>query len=112
MSNRKLPKPEWERYFDRVSKALDGKLAEIEVASLALGDQVEARWLPIFGIVYDPKSDIVEITLEELDHMIPKPRDVAVDEQPLGLASVKVTDADGVMQIVKLRNPLLLPPAS
>ena len=112
MSTRKLPKTEWQTYFDRVSKGLEGKLAEIEVASLALGDQVEARWLPLLGIVYDPKSDIVEIALEGLDHMIPKPRDIAVQEGPTGLASLEVTDEDGVMQIVKLRDPLLLPPPS
>src|SRR5262245_30242462 len=87
MATRKLPKTEWQAYFDRVSKALDGKLAEIEVVSLALGDQVEAKWLPLLGIVYDPKSDIVEIVLEGLDHMIPKPRDIAVEEGPGGLAS-------------------------
>ena len=112
MSTKKLPRAEWQRYFDRVSKALEGKLAEIEVASLALGDQVEAKWLPLTGIVYDPKSDIVEIILEGLDHMIPRPRDIAVQEEPIGVASIEVTDANGAMQIVKLRDPLLLPPPS
>jgi len=29
--------------FDRLSKTLQGKQAEIEVASLSLGDQVEAE---------------------------------------------------------------------
>jgi hypothetical protein len=112
MSTKKLLRAEWQRYFDRVSKALEVKLAEIEVASLALGDQVEAKWLPLTGIVYDPKSDILEITLEGLDHMIPRPRDIAVQEEQIGLASIEVTDAGGVMQIVKLRDPLLLPPPS
>lgn len=112
MSTKKLPRAEWQQYFDRVSKALEGKLAEIDVASLALGEQVEAKWLPLTGIVYDPKSDIVEMTFEELDHMISRPRDIAVQSETTGLASIEVTDADGVMQIVKLRNPLLLPPPS
>jgi Family of unknown function (DUF5335) len=38
--------------------------AEIEVASLALGDQVEAEWLPLLGIAYDPKDDLVQVALE------------------------------------------------
>ena len=109
MTTRKLPKTEWQAYFDRVSKALEGKLAQIEVVSLSLGDQVQARWLPLLGIVYDPKSDIVEIVLEGLDHMIPKPREIAVEEGPAGLESVEVTDAAGIMQIAQLRDPLLLP---
>ena len=109
MTVRKLAKAAWQAYFDRMSKAIEGKRAEIEVASLALGDQVEAEWIPIFGIVYDSKSDIVEIVLEGLDHMIPKPRDIAVEEGPAGLESVEVTDATGIMQIAQLRDPLLLP---
>jgi hypothetical protein len=109
MTTRKVPKTEWQGYFDRVSNALEGKLAEIEVVSLALGDQVEAKWLPLLGIVYDPRSDIIEIALEGLDHMIHQPSDIAVEEGPAGLASMKVTDAAGIIQIVKLRDPVLLP---
>ena len=112
MGARKLAKTEWQPYFDLVSKFIEGKQAEIEVASLALGNQVEARWLPLIGIVYDPKSDVVEIALEQLDHMIQKPREILVNEGPAGLASVEVSGADGVMQIVKLRDPLMLPPPS
>ena len=40
--------------------------AEIEVASLDLGDQIEAEWLPLLGITYDDKDDVLEIALEEL----------------------------------------------
>ena len=52
------------------------KAAEIEVASLSLGDQVEAEWLPLHGITYDPNDDLVEVALEGLDHMIRKPREI------------------------------------
>ena len=50
MTVRKLEKTEWRRFFDWVSKGLVGKRAEIEIASLALGDQIEAEWLPLLGI--------------------------------------------------------------
>lgn len=109
MRTRKLEKAEWKTYFDRMSKPLGGRLAEIEVASLALGHQVEANWLPLIGIAYDPKDDIVEIAVDQLDHMIQKPREIAVEEGPDGLESVEITDSDGIMQIVKLRSPLALP---
>jgi hypothetical protein len=36
---RKLDKSQWRTVFDRLSNALEGKQAEIEVASLSLGDQ-------------------------------------------------------------------------
>ena len=76
MTARKLEKTEWRPFLDGLSKLLGPKQAEIEVASLPLGDQVQAEWVPFLGIVYDPKDDIVEVALEGLDHMIPKPREI------------------------------------
>ena len=64
MTTRKLDKKEWQTFFDGVTGMLEGKQAEIEVASLRLGDQVAAAWLPLIGITYDPKDDIVEVALE------------------------------------------------
>jgi hypothetical protein len=109
MAVRKLDKKEWQAFLDRVSKILTGTQAEIEVTSLALGDQIEAEWLPLIGLVYDPKDDIIEVALEGLDHMIPRPREIYVDVGSAGLLSLEIVDADGVKQIVKLRYPLMLP---
>ena len=112
MAVRKLERSEWRDFFDRISKTLIGKRAEIEVLSLALGDQVEAEWLPLLGIAYDPKDDVIEIALDGLDHLIAKPQQVFVELGPDRLTSMQVIDAEGVSQIVKLRDPLMLPPPS
>jgi hypothetical protein len=112
MAVRKLDKAEWRPYFDRISKAVIGKRAEIEVASLTIGDQIEAEWLPLIGIVYDPKDDRLEIALDGLDHLIPHPREIYVDETGILLTSLEVIDRDGVSQIVQLRDPLMLPAPS
>jgi hypothetical protein len=93
-----------------MSKILDGKRAEVEVASLKIGDQVEAEWLPLIGIVYDPKDDLIEVALEGLDHLIYKPKEVYVDQEAVLLTSMEVVDADDVHQIIRLRDPLMLPP--
>jgi len=109
MTVRKLDKKEWQPFFDRLSKIMEGKQAEIEVASLSLGDQVEAEWPPLLGVAYDPKDDILEVALEGIDHLIPKPREIYVDGGPIELSAFEVIDADGIKQIVKLRDPLMLP---
>jgi hypothetical protein len=109
MAISKLEKAAWHAYFDRISKTLEGKRAEIEIDALALGNQIEAEWLPLLGIVYDPRSDIVEIILEGLDHMIHQPRELYIDQDAHGLNSLEVIDADDVRQIVRLRDPLMLP---
>jgi hypothetical protein len=110
MAIRKLEKTEWHAYYDRVSKVLVGKRAEVEVDSLDLGTQIAAEWLPLLGIVYDPKDNVIEIALEGVDHLIPNPDELYVDEGPLGLTSLEVIDKDGIRQIIVLRDPLMLPP--
>src|SRR3977135_3472863 len=110
MTTRKLDKKQWRPFFDGVSKLLQGKQAEIEVASLSLGAQVEAEWLPLLGIAYDPKDDLVEIALEGLDHMIPRPREIYVEDGPGVIESLEIIDSDGRRQIVKLRDELVCGP--
>jgi hypothetical protein len=110
MSVRKLDKKEWKPFFDRISKIMEGKQVEIEVASLKLGDQVEAEWPPLLGFAYDSKDDVFEVALEGVDHLIQRPREIYVDGGPVELNGLEVVDAEGVKQIVKLRDPLMLPP--
>jgi hypothetical protein len=57
MATVKLDKGVWQTYFDRISTWVMGKQAEIEVASLKLGNQIEAAWMPLPGITYDPKNE-------------------------------------------------------
>ena len=108
MTPRSLPKTEWQGYCDHISKWLLGKQAEIEVAGLPFGDRVAAKWLPLLGITYDPKDDLVEIALEGLDHLIHQPREISVEDGPEGLIAMEVVGGDQRRQIVKLREPLML----
>ena len=110
METRKLDRSNWQSFFDIYSDMLSGKHAEIEVASLSIGDQIEAGWLYLRGLTYDPKNDVIEIALESLDHMIYRPREVYLAFGPDGLSSIEVTDQDGVQRIVRLRAPYALPP--
>lgn len=111
MTTVQLNKSEWQPYFDRVSKSLSGETAEIEVSSLELGNQIEAEWLPLLGITYDPKSDLVEVLVEGLDHLIQHPQSIYVEQEGTELRSMEVLDNDNHRQIVRLRAPLMLPTA-
>jgi uncharacterized protein DUF5335 len=107
-----VPKSEWRPFFDRMSKALLGKRAEVEVASLELGDQVVADWVPMIGITYDSGDDLLDVALDRANHLIYHPREIAVEESGNVLASVAVVDGEGVRQVVRLREPLTLPPGA
>jgi hypothetical protein len=109
MTTRKLDKKQWRTFLDGVATLLEGKQAEIEVASLDLGDQVQAEWLPLIGISYDPNDDIVEVGLEGLDHLISKPREIYVEDGAEGIVALEIVDADNERQIVRLRDPIALP---
>jgi hypothetical protein len=104
-----IEKSKWQAFFDRLSRGLVGMRAEIEVASLALGDQIEAEWLPLLGITYDSKNDLLEIALEGLDHLIKHPKEVWADAGIGALLNFEVIDGEGVSQIIQLREPLMLP---
>jgi hypothetical protein len=107
-----VPQADWRGFFDRMSKAFLGKRAEIEVASLDLGDQVIAEWVPVLGITYDSRDDLLDVALDRSSHLIRHPREIVVEEVPSGVASVAVIDADGTRQIVRLKDPVMLPPAA
>jgi hypothetical protein len=109
MSASTLSKSEWSGFFENLSRTLQGKQAEIEVLSLKLGDEIEAEWLPLLGITYDPHNDLVEVALQDVDHMIRTPRDIYVDVGPVGVLTIEVTSADDTREIIRFRDPLMLP---
>src|SRR5262245_6698793 len=111
-SLRSVPKSEWRSFFDRMSRALVGKWAEIEVAAMDLGDTVVADWIPILGTASNSRDDLLDVALDRMNHLIRHPKDIVVEEDATGINSVAVLDSEGARQIVHLRVPLLLPPAA
>jgi hypothetical protein len=109
-SGASVPQAEWRVFFDRMSKGLLGKWADIDVAALGLGDQIVAEWVPLLGITYDARNDLVDVALDRLSHLIRRPREIIVEEFPDGLVSVAVIVEGGARQLVKLKEPLMLPP--
>jgi Family of unknown function (DUF5335) len=107
-----VPKSGWRQFFDVMGKAVLGKSAEVEVASLEVGDQIIAEWVPMRGITYDSRDDLLDVALDRGSHLIRRPQDILVDESESGLSIVAVVDADGVRHIIRLKEPLLLPPAT
>jgi hypothetical protein len=107
-----VPQSEWQGFFDRMSKALLGKWAEIEVASLPLGDQIIAEWIPLLGITYDTKDDLLDVALDRSNHLIRHPREIVVEETDGRLVGVAVVDGEGERQVVRLKEPLALASAA
>jgi hypothetical protein len=107
---RKLTKSEWGPYCARISRGLEeGQRAEIEIVSLDSGDQYEARWMPLHGIAYDDKSNMIEIVLEGVDHMIREPSALLVETTRRGIVALEIVSGDEQRQSIRLSEPLRLP---
>lgn len=108
MATEQIDRASWAPFLATVTKSLDGKLAQVEVASLALGDQIAAEWLPLQGMAYDGKDDLIEVALEGVDHLIRHPRQLYTHVGPGGILAIAIADSDGNQQIVRLRDSLAL----
>lgn len=108
MSIKKIARTDWAGYFDAFSRkhnrAHRTDYAEIRVFSLEDGAQRETSWLPLAGITYDPKSDLLEILVDSMDHLVLHPREIYVEELEGGvLASLQVMREDGTKEVIELR---------
>jgi hypothetical protein len=108
-----LPDGKWGEFFGRMTALMQGKLVEVEVAGLDVGDQIAAEWLPLNGISYEANEDALYVYTEhgegDVDLAIQHPREVFVELGDAGLNQVVVIDVDGRKQFVHLRAPLELP---
>jgi hypothetical protein len=104
-----IPRAEWRTYFERLSQQLLGKRIEIEAAALDLGDQIVAEWVPLFGITYDSRDDLLDVALAGLNHLIRHPREIYVQEGSHGVETIAVATEGDVKQILRLKDPIMLP---
>ncbi|WP_428408401.1 DUF5335 family protein [Hyphococcus sp.] len=109
MKTEQLGQNEWRPFLERLSKVLEGKRATVEVAGLDIGDQIQTKQAAIYGIVYDPKDNLIEVALEGLDHLIRSPRKVDIAYQNGAIEAIHIGDGEGREQIVRFSDPLMLP---
>ena len=107
--SRSIPRAEWPAFFHRISDATVGKQVEVEAASLDLGDQIVAEWVPLLGLTYDSRDDLLDVSLHGLNHLIRSPREIVAQEGPHGIELMAIVAADGVKHILRLKDPLRLP---
>jgi hypothetical protein len=110
MQTREIERENWRGFFDQVSRALQGKLIQIEVDSLELGAQIEVDKLSLNGLTYDDKDDAFIISTDEIEHVIRSPQQIFTSDDPDGVSSLEVRATDGSAQIIRFSEPLALPP--
>lgn len=111
MSERLLPKAEWEDYFNRVSKQMQAVSVETSVDGLELGHQYLTSNALLEGASYEPATEMLTFFFKGLTHNVSAPREVFVDDGPEGLRSIAVVDSEGRKQIAVFHGLLELPAA-
>ncbi len=104
-NTRQIPRNEWKQYFERLTRSFQANDAQetvtLEVLSPELGDQIQAQSTRLQGITYDPRSNALELWLEELDHLAFEPREIWVMEDEGGFVSaVEIKQGDGKSEIL------------
>lgn len=108
MVSTQLSNRQWQAYFDQIARLARSAQVYIEAAGLNIGAQVEADWLPLIGISYDPRNAVLSVTTDRIEHLINHPREIKVQYAADGLHNLAVTDAEGIEQLIRLREPLRL----
>lgn len=102
-----ISKAEWKEFLDGFSRAMKDVTCEVEIEALGIFDKVEAEWMPLRGISYDPKNDVVSVFFDNLDHMIEKPQQIEVNKVASGVESLEIVSGeDAARTVIKLKNPV------
>lgn len=109
LETKQIPREQWKGYFDRFTrqhlKDDEPEAATIEVVSPTLGDQFEVKAVRLLGLSYDHKSEVFELQLEDMEHLVFEPAEIWAIEQEGGFVSaLEVVRRDGVKEILYLRK--------
>jgi len=108
-TTKQIPRTEWKEYFDRFTRQYlkddAPEAVTIEVMSPTLGDQFEVTAVRLVGIAYDPKSQALEVLLEDVDHLVFHPAEIWVLEgEPGFMSTLEVVRTDGTKEIIYVRR--------
>ena len=110
MRNRLVPPLERGRFFDAFSRRHRGRTATVRVIGPKIGSQVEARDLPLAGIVPGTPGGpfAIDILLgapppaANVEHRVPHPDEVWVELSDLGSEeALEIRSVDGTQTVVQ-----------
>lgn len=114
MRNRQVPHAEWLRFFEAFTRRHQGWLATVRVIDPRLGAQVEAKDLPLEGIVIDPEGRgpisilLGKASSANVEHPVVRPEQVWVEVTEEGAeAALQILSADGTKTILEFRAAVL-----
>ena len=115
MATQEIPRQQWATFFDGFSRRHQGWLVTVEILGPDIGDQVEARELPLEGItaeLRDSGEDEIEIFVgtrpdSHLSHKISAPERVYLKRSDEGADEALEIASRDVAALVRFRSAIL-----
>jgi hypothetical protein len=112
---REIPRDRWVEYLDGFSRQHEGWLVTVEVLGSEVGAQVEARELPLRGVVAEARGggeDTITVILgageERVTHAVRRAAHVRVEQTGSGAdMTLQLEDSGGAATLVRLRSAVL-----
>ncbi len=105
-----LPRSQWQTFLDGLARVLAAHRVEIEATGVGLRG-VQAEWLPLSGLSYDAGNDALVVAAGGVEHLIRRPTQIHIDQEPPWLYSLEVVDAERNHHFIVFKEPLSLPAA-
>jgi len=112
MRTRLIPRAEWFTFFEGFTRQHSGWPTTLWLLSPRIGAQVEARDLPLEGIVADPLATSISIHLggmpgKNIEHPVATPISVWLEMTDEGtVAALGINSADGTTTLLEFRSPV------
>ncbi|MCM3904486.1 MAG: DUF5335 domain-containing protein [Pyrinomonadaceae bacterium] len=113
MKTQEIPRDEWTRFFDNLSRRQEGWQVTLEVFGPDIGDQIEERHMFLAGVAAEVAGeanggDKIEIMMGgkpsgHVTHVITAPILVEIQQTDLGIDSaLRIKAADGTTSLLHL----------
>jgi len=111
MKTRQIPRDEWSKFFDNMSRRQEGWEVGLEVFSPEIGVQIEGSHIFLAGLTAEvsERGDKIEIMMagkpnNHVTHTISSPILVQLQQTDIGIDSaLQITSADGTSSLLHLR---------
>ena len=108
MKDREVPREEWPKFFQDLERRRRNAPVTVRVLHPELGDQVEARELPLTGVAFDSTgAGSIELLLggrpgTNLEHDVPAPKRVLAELSDDGTPiALDIQSENGVQTLVE-----------
>ncbi len=109
VETKQIPRDQWKAYFDQFTREYlaeeETETATVEMMSPTLGDQFVAEGMRLLGLSYSPHSNLFEVELEGMEHLVFDPTEIWVMEEEGGfISNLDMVRADGTNELINLRK--------